>query len=141
MANIIENEVSQEYISTWYALQEELKRIKASEMLLRTKIFGALFTSPEEGTTSIPLSDGWVLKGKYTINRDVDQASIDSMREKFIECGISTDKLLQYKPSLVMKEYRALTDEQRKVFDQALVIKPGAPYLEIALPLRAKKAG
>jgi len=141
MTNIPANTVTQEDLSEWYRLQDELKRIKASEMLLRQKIFGAYFQSPVEGTNSAPLTDGWVLKGKYTINRDIDPGAFGAMKEQFIAAGIAYDAMVQYKPSLVLKEYRTLTEEQRQLFDRALIVKPGSPALEIVLPAKAKKAG
>ena len=141
MTSIPNNAVSQADLAEWYRLQEELKRIKASEMLLRQRIFGAYFPSPVEGTNSAPLADGWVLKGKHTINRDIDPGALGAMKEQFAEAGISADALVQYKPSLVLKEYRTLTEEQRQLFDRALIVKPGSPALEIVLPAKAKKAG
>lgn len=141
MTNIPDNTVTQADLEHWYKLQEELKRIKASEMLLRQKIFGAYFPSPVEGTNSAPLGDGFVLKGKYTINREVDPGALGALRPRLLEAGIKADDIVQYKPSLVLKEYRTLTEEQTKLFDQCLIVKPGSPALEIVLPAKAKKAG
>ena len=141
MTSIPNNAVSQEELAEWYRLQEQLKKIKASEMLLRQKIFGAYFQAPVEGTNSAPLTDGWVLKGKYTINREIDPGAFGAMKEQFLRAGIAADSLVQYKPSLVLKEYRTLTEEQRQLFDSALILKPGSPALEIMLPAKAKKAG
>jgi len=140
MTNIPTNTVTQADLEEWYRLQEDLRRIRASEMLLRQRIFGAYFP-PVEGTNSAPLADGWVLKGKHTINRDIDLGALGAMKEQFAEAGISADALVQYKPSLVLKEYRTLTEEQRQLFDRALIVKPGSPALEIVLPAKAKKAG
>lgn len=141
MTSIPNNAVSQEDLAEWYRLQEQLKKIKASEMLLRQKIFGAYFPSPQEGTNSAPLAEGWVLKGKHTINREIDPGTLGAMKEQFAEAGIAADSLVQYKPSLVLKEYRTLTEEQRQLFDRALIVKPGSPALEIVLPAKVKKAG
>lgn len=141
MTSIPANTVSQEDLAEWYRLQEELKKIKASEMLLRQKIFAAYFPSPKEGTNDAPLDDGYVLKGKHTINREVDPGALGALKDKLLEAGIKADALVQYKPSLVLKEYRTLTEEQRQLFDQCLIVKPGSPALEIVLPAKAKKAG
>lgn len=141
MTTIPANAVSQEDLAEWYRLQEQLKKIKASEMLLRQKIFGAYFPSPAEGTNSAPLADGWILKGKHTINREIDPGALGALKTRFAEAGIRADDLVQYKPSLVLKEYRTLTDEQHQLFDQCLIVKPGSPALEIVLPAKAKKAG
>lgn len=141
MTTIPANTVSQEDLAEWYRLQEQLKKIKASEMLLRQKIFGCYFPSPAEGTNSAPLADGWILKGKHTINREIDPGAFGAMKTRFAEAGIRADDLVQYKPSLVLKEYRTLTEEQHQLFDQCLIVKPGSPALEIVLPAKAKKAG
>ena len=149
MTNVPANAVTQADLEEWFRLQDQLKKIKASEMLLRQKIFGSYFPSPVEGTNSVALADGWVLKGKHTISREVDPGALGALRTKdeviglspFEAAGINVDKLVQYKPSLVLKEYRTLTEEQRQLFDRALVVKPGSPALEIVLPAKAKKAG
>lgn len=141
MSDVPANTATQEDLSAWYILQEQLKKLKASEMLLRRKIFGHYFPSPVEGTNSAPLTDGWMLKGKYGIDRAVDLGAFTAMKEQFAEARISSDALVEFKPSLKLAEYRTLTDEQRQLFDRALIIKPGSPALEIVLPAKAKKAG
>lgn len=141
MTNIPQNTVTQNDLNQWYLMQEELRKLKAAEMLLRQKIFSAYFPSPVEGTNSAPLADGWVLKGKYTITRDIDLGALNATRDKLVEAGIKVDSLVQYKPSLVLKDYRTLTAEQAKFFDQVLIVKPGSPALEIVLPAKAKAAG
>lgn len=141
MTNIPQNTVTMEDLAQWDHLQQELKRVKAAEMLLRTKIFNGLFTAPKEGTNSIPLNAGYVLKGTYVLNRTIDIGALQAIGDKMAELGIHKDDLVKYKPELVIGEYRTLTDEQRQLFDQALVIKPGSPALEIVLPKKRGSAG
>lgn len=141
MTELPKNTVTQEDLTKWYELKEQLASIKASEMLLRQKIFAGYFPTPVEGTNDAPLADGYVLKGKYSITRDVDPGAIGALKDKLLEAGIKADALVQYKPSLVLKEYRTLTKEQQDLFDQCLIIKPGSPALEIVLPKKAAKAG
>ena len=139
MSDIPANTVTQEDLNEWYKLAAELKRVKAAEMLLRQKIFKSYFPDPKEGTNSHPLADGWVLKGKYPINREVDQGSLAAYKEKFVEAKINADALVQYKPELKLSAYRELTEDQRQLFDHALIVKPGSPALEIVLPAKATK--
>jgi hypothetical protein len=141
MTTIPANTVSQEDLNEWFRLQDQLKKVKAAEMLLRQKIFGFYFPAPKEGTNSVPLTAGWVLKGKHSINRDVDIGTLGALKPVFAEAGIRYDDLVAYKPSLVLSEYRTLTEEQHQLFDRCLIIKPGSPALEIVLPAKAKKAG
>jgi hypothetical protein len=139
MVQIPVDEIKQEDIQQWYVLQDQLKKLKASEMLLRTRIFKGLFPNPVEGTNNYPLPEQWVLKGGYKLTRNIDIGSLQAMRERFAAAGVRADSLVEYKPSLVLSEYRTLTDEQRQLFDQCLEIKPGSPSLEIVLPAKAKK--
>lgn len=140
MTLIPANEVSAADLAEWYKLQEELKRIKTKEMLLRTKIFGFFFAAPVEGTNNYNLPEGYVLKGKHTINREVDPGAFMAMREQFARAGILADAMVQWKPSLRLAEYRQLTAEQMKLFDQCLIVKPGSPALEIVFPKRRSAA-
>jgi hypothetical protein len=52
--------------------------------------------------------------------------------------GINVAALVKWKPELVLKNYRELTDEQKLIFNDCLVIKDGSPALEIVLPAKNK---
>lgn len=134
------NEVTMEDLKEWYRLQDELKVIRKTEMLLRTKIFQGLFVEPKEGTNSMNLPDSYVLKAKHNITRELDPGAFAANRDRFVAAGIYPDTMVQYKPSLVLSAYRELTSEQAMLFDECLIIKPGSPSLEIVLPAKAKKA-
>jgi len=145
MTQVPENEVTQADINKWYELQAQLKSIKASEMLLRTKIYKGLFKDPVEGTNTIPLAEGWVMKARRVIQRDIDIAAltINSANPELgpsrLElAGINVASLVKWKPELVLKNYRELTDEQKLIFNDCLVIKDGSPALEIVLPAKNK---
>jgi hypothetical protein len=139
MTGIPQNTVTQADINAWYEMQEQLKKLKASEMILRTKIFKAFFPTPKEGTNTAPLAEGWVIKGTFSIIREIDVGALDALGEVFEKAHISKDKLVKYTPSLKKAEYNTLTEEQKKLFDNALIIKPGSPSLEIVLPAKAAK--
>jgi len=147
MTAVPENTVTQKDLEEWFKLQDQLKKIKASEMLLRTKIYKGLFVEPKEGTNSLPLAEGWVLKAKRTISRDIDQAalSVNSLVDPATQMsrlsanGIHPESLIKWKPELVLANYRTLTEEQQAIFNECLVIKDGSPALEIVLPAKNKK--
>jgi len=124
-------------INRWYELQEQLAIVKDAEMTLRKKIFAFYFQAPKEGTNTFPLSDGWVMKGGYKIDRKVDEAVLLALGPELRDAGVVTTDLVRYKPELSTTEYRKLTEAQLAVFNQALVIKPGSPSLEIVKPRRA----
>ena len=146
MSELPANEVTQADINKWYELQAQLKSIKASEMLLRTKIYKGLFKAPEEGTNTLPLAEGWVIKAKRVIQRDIDLAALtinatvdsESGLSRLTAAGIQPESLVKWKPEIILKNYRELNDEQKLIFNECLVIKDGSPALEIVLPAKNK---
>ena len=127
---------TQEDLTLWFNMTQQLDQLKVAEIALRKRIFTTFFKSPVEGTNKVPLTEGWILKADHKINRSVDIASLTNAAAAFKEAGIATEDLIKYKPELVIVEYRKLDDDTRKVFDQILVIKEGSPQLEIVKPKR-----
>lgn len=138
MSQIPENVVTQADMERWFTVSKELGKLKAEEQLLRMKIFNGKFPDAKEGTNSFDLPDGYCLKGKRVINRTVDDAAFKSSIEDLAKAGIRTDEIVKFKPELVTKAYRELTEEQRTLMDCVLIIKDGMPGLEIVKPKRAK---
>lgn len=136
MVEIPKNEVTNKDLEQWYLLDKQIKALKASEVLLRQKIFNGMFLEPKEGTNSFELPDGAVVKGKRVISRTIDIGALNALREQFAVQGIMVDSLVKYTPELKLSGYRELTEEQQHLFDQALVIKDGMPGLEIVIPKR-----
>ena len=122
----------------WYALKAQLAQVKDEEMTLRKKLFGSYFPAPKEGTNNFELPDGAVLKGGHTISRDIDKALLGVHGPELVAEGIPVGKLVDWKPALVLGEYRQLDDKQRLRFDICLTIKPGSPTLDISIPKRKK---
>ncbi|HWV46984.1 MAG TPA: hypothetical protein VN039_13345 [Nitrospira sp.] len=113
---------------------------------------------PEEGTNKFSLPHDYVLKAQRVINRTVDAAALkqlshtkaeleykiangitlsdeEALQHKVLK-GILLEELIKYKPELAIKEYRTLTVDEQRVFDDVLVIRDGSPQLEIVLPKR-----
>jgi len=140
MVLIPEREVTLEHLKEWYALKQQLDELKGKEVVLRQFIVAGLFPDPVEGVNTHPLNDGTgaVAKATHVINRSVQVEPLEELR-KSLETDnnlpkLDLDKLVRWKPEVATKEYRTLTDEERHLFDQALVIKPGMPGLEIMIP-------
>lgn len=136
MTEHIAEPFTQEELNEWYAAQEQLKKLKEREMELRKKIFAFCFPSPVEGTNTYQLAEGFVIKGKYPITRKVQIELYDVVKDRIREAGVVLEDLLKWEPSLVLSEYRKLSDEQRQAVDMCLEVKPGSPALEITKPKR-----
>ena len=122
-------------LEKWYELNAKLKLLKMEESLLRKRVFAHYFPDPVEGTNTFDgLAKGYVIKGKRTINRNVDAASLTAIMPELREADINADTLVEWKPSLMLKAYRKLSDNERGLFDQALIIKDGSPAMEVVKP-------
>lgn len=149
MSTIPEDVLTANDLFAWYQMQDELSKLKRSEMLLRNRIFRHLFPLPTEGTNTLELDGlpmlsglaptGNVIKCVHKIQRDIDLAALTTLTAKFQENNLPLAKLVKYTPELVLKEYRKLTTEEAQLLDQALIVKPGSPAIEIVLPASARK--
>ncbi len=121
-------------IEKWRIANAQLKELKELEMRLRNKLFFDFFDDPSEGVNvrqSLIGSEEVCLKAVHKINRTVDEAALRTLWSELTETGIPMEKLIKYSPHIVLEEYRKLSDKHRRVFDQVLTIKPGAPVLSI----------
>lgn len=123
-------------IVEWNYINDQIKALKDKEMALRTKLAGFYFPSPKEGTNTTDLPDGWKLKGKFQYYRNIDKAALPAVLEKLPEG--TEDKVINYKPELKLRDYKNLLEDHKKIFDEALVIKPGTPSLELVPPKEPK---
>ncbi len=110
----------------------------AEERQLRQDVFAAFFPTPGEGTNTAELNEGWKLQGKLKIDRKIDEAALEAVKEVVRKMGFNPDPLIRNKPELVLKDYKALPDEVKKVFDTALTIKPALPTIELVPPKEKK---
>lgn len=121
----------------WFKMKDELNKLKIAEHLLRQRIFMKFFPLPMEGTNTLDLgsviesSAGYALKAKYPIERKIDPTLLKNLSPQLAEAKINVDSVVRYKPELALREYRTLTAEQAKVFNQCLDIKPGSVQLSI----------
>lgn len=131
MAEIPTKVVTSSDIEQWQTAVKELAAWKAKEMLLRKRIFNGIFPNPIEGIMKVPIGNVMTLTAVHKVTRDIDGAALATYVRMFHEQGIPIDSLIKYNPSLVISEYRKLSDEQRLMFDHILIIKPGSPTLKI----------
>lgn len=132
-------------VAKLYQMQQELATLKAAEAMLRRRIFDHFFPDPVEGSAhnKHPLNDGTgaVLQADYKVNRTVLEPELDTLKQRLRADGsnlprLPINKLVKYKPELVKAEYNKLTAEERKLFDEALDIKPGMPEVKVVIPKR-----
>lgn len=123
-----------EDIMEWLKLKSALATVKAKEGILRQKIIKTFFAAPKEGTNNFELGNGYKLKFTHKLQRDIDEALLTNLLPSFAEKGINVDDLIERKPSLKIKPWRELTEEQALVFNQVVTTKPAAGTMEFVKP-------
>lgn len=123
-------------VERWYTLSEKLAEIKAEELALRKEIFGEAFPAPIEGSkeNKMPLAQGWILQGDHKINRKVDEAVVRTLHTG--NTAPLIDRCFNFKPSLILKEFKALEDSDLNLLADAVTETPGTPGLKVVLPKR-----
>jgi hypothetical protein len=130
-------------ISDWWKLHQELGVLKSREALARKVVFENCFkegTYKPEGTNKFELPDHYELKAVTSLNRTIQIETARALAPELAKLGVMVDDLIRWKPEVSITDYRQLTDEQRKLFDQCLEIKPGSPQLKIELPAKYKNS-
>ena len=127
---------NQKKIERWFELQTQLEAIKQEELELRREIFGEQFPNPVEGSDNkVDLGGGWILQATQPYTRSVDAAVASTLRADK-ETRKLVDSVLDYKPSLKTREWKALTDNERVILADLVIEKPGTPSLKITFPKR-----
>lgn len=127
---------TQKDIERWWVVAEEMAKLKEEEMKLRKKIFGTYFPTPKEGVNTLPMTNSFVMKGTYKIERKIVEEAYKTLLPDFQKAGLPLEDLVKMRPDLSVGVYKKLDAKQQKLFDKALEIKPGAPTLEIVKPKR-----
>lgn len=120
-------------ILEWQRAQTALEEAKENEAKLRTVLADMFFPfeTRSEGTNRLE-GIGFVVTVGHKLSRKIEEAPLAAVEAELLENGAASP--VKFKPSLDLEAYRALTPEQRKIFDQALTIKDdGLPTLEIKL--------
>lgn len=126
-------------LGEWYGLQDQLAQIKEREMQLRKQMFAAFFPTTTEGTAYVELAAGWKLKGVGKIDYGLVAETIETILDR-LPRGV-VQKVIRYKPALVLGEYRKLAEEHRLILAEGVTAKPGAPTLEMIPPKPVEQVG
>ncbi len=132
-----------EKLAQWSVLKQriadECAPLVAQEMTLRKEVFALLFPSPKEGANTAEIENGWQAKGIYKLDRKIDAAALPAVLDQLRKRDVVADALVKYTPEVATKDYKALSEDNRKIFEQAMTIKPASPILELVPPKGATK--
>lgn len=128
-------------LTEWEAADLALAKAKSNESRLRSEVVLLFWgvNPPDSGTENIPLNDGYKLKAVFKQNVTLaDKEEVDKALTKIEKAGaegkLLAERLIQWKPSLVKKEYDLLPDKYRKIINEVITTNPGTPSLAIVVP-------
>lgn len=126
----------------WQLEKQRLAEAKAAEAMLRLAIVNREFGAADEGTHRRALGKGYelkaVIKYNYSLDTDATETALEKIERSGPEGKFIAERLVSWKPSLSVSEWRKLPEKLSKLFAPALTIKPGLPELEIVPPKGAK---
>jgi len=116
----------QEVIIDWHNKQQRLKELKAEEMKLRKSICADLLAGKIlPAKTTLILGELEVI-AKNDLSYSVDSPVLEAL---WPELSDEEKKAIIYKPNLVMKIYKTLSEDS--LIQEAITSKPSAPTLKV----------
>lgn len=114
-------------VAEWNAVQQSLKEIKKTELELRKRLLKELFPENVTGTIYTNVGDKRV-KANFGLSYKVEEDALNIIGPELTDAAANC---IKWKPSLIMKEYKALSDEDRDLLDECITCKPALPSVSI----------
>ncbi len=140
----LDNMTQDELLVRWQCLKDTVETAKTAEMEMRKYIVNRAFPNKHEGMNSIELGNGYMLKASVKYNYTLsDNKAVEEALDKIAMIGnegsFIAERLVSWKPTLCLSEYRELDNEEiKRELHKVLTISEGAPTLEIKEPKRKK---
>lgn len=135
-------------LKAWSDANDELQAVKYRETQLRMMAFQRNVPDPKEGTNTLEIGSGFVLKAEYKYNYNLSKVlkndakevigvlddSLD-VYERETEDKSAAERLVKWSPEISVTEYKRMKDNAAfRHIAPFLTIKPGMPTLSIVAP-------
>lgn len=108
-------------------IKHELDMAKAREAAARQQLVEQSGHTARGSKTLV--MDGYKISITNTVNTSIYEASIEDVRQRL---GADVfDQAFRVKYDVNAAGFKALTDEQREIAEEAIITKPGTPQLKI----------
>lgn len=125
-------------ILEWAGNAEALARLKKIEMEQRKELVGELFPEPKYGTQHHDLGGGYKVTFVHKQDTKLDEEAFALIQPELEKLGDNAKAELtnavKYKASLVMAGYKAMSDQVKELFDEAIITKDASPSLKLVVP-------
>lgn len=123
-------------VADWQASAIAASNAKDRENANRTALFDALYAGSPEGTNHCMLPDGSKLSCDVKINRTIVRAELESARAYALQHNNAQllgllDRIVSYDPKVVVSEFKATSNEEKKILSYIVVEKLGLPSMEL----------
>jgi len=127
-------------LGDWHTAQAKSAAWRAKELELRGKI-AEFFAGATEGTNSMTLDYGKVLKLNVKVNRSIVPEQLEALKNLAIAGKNDNilkllDTVVKYKPDLVTGEWKKLGKDDIALLADVVTERPGTPELSIETPAR-----
>jgi len=138
----------------WADKKKAIEVAKEEEMELRKYIVKREFPKPQEGMNTKELGEGYQLKAQVKYNYNLaDNDKVEDGLNRIAAIGNTgsfiADRLVSWKPSFLLTEYRQLVEDMEKgdatakkildIVNEFLTVTESSPTLEIREPKAKKK--
>lgn len=119
-------------LQAWWRQSVQLRALKVAEVLERKDIVRFYFAKPQPGVNRFEMSFGYDLVFKNYTDYTVDEAAFTQVKATdWKKHKVDPDALVRWKPELVVREYNALSTEQKRFVDEFITSKESTPQLSI----------
>lgn len=127
----------------------EAAKAIAEERSARDAVVAHIFEGDIPGTHNYELTDGFKIKATLSLDYKLDvsladpedpskgtktEAMLDRLEKLGNDGAFIAERVVKFKPELVISEYKKLTAAQKEIVDSVLTIKDAAPSLEMVAP-------
>jgi hypothetical protein len=124
-------------LAAWQDAATEAKLAVDRERELRLMAFKRSVPEPIEGTNTLTLGNGYVLKAVHKLNYSVSSKPepLAALHDALTRMGGEiASKLVRWKPEISGTNYKLLDEMNRQIIAPLVTIKPGLPELSILAP-------
>jgi hypothetical protein len=89
------------------------------------------FPAAEEGTNKRELENNFTLKCVVQYKREVQPEVLPAVTLQLEELGIASESIFRFVPTLDVRAYKAQPSAVQRIIEEALVVKPQSPQVEI----------
>lgn len=132
------NEQKQKLITDWYDAKQNLDQYKELEKNLREQVIEHVFEGCEPGTNRVDLANGFklktVIKETYKVPRDATghYTHVPTLLAKLPDDVARS--IIKWTLDISTSAYKTLTEEQKAVVNEFIIITKGSSTLEIEEP-------